>query len=89
VNCTFAVSYALLGGYVPSQDEITSFGRGTAVFNCWPYAREFLRDITARMGHQTPALPLLRIVPRGPDMPSGKKTIDAAADPDLLESEPD
>ncbi len=63
VNCTFEVCY-LLHDYIPSEPERLAFSRGTAVFNCWPYAREFLRDITARIGHQTPTLPLLRIIPK-------------------------
>lgn len=64
VDCTFEVSYRLRDAYQPTEDEKNSFSKGTAVFNCWPYAREFLRDITARIGHQTPALPLLRITPK-------------------------
>ena len=75
VNCTFEVSYTLLHGYSPTPEQISSFGRGTAVFNCWPYAREFLRDITSRIGHQTPTLPLLRIVPKNIDVTT-PKTID-------------
>jgi hypothetical protein len=64
VNCTFEVSYRIRDGYSPNEAEKSSFSRGTAVFNCWPYAREFLRDITSRLGHPTPALPLLRITPK-------------------------
>ncbi len=64
VNCTFEVCYRILDDYVPSEDERSSFSKGTAVFNCWPYAREFLREITERLGHQAPPLPLLRIVPK-------------------------
>jgi hypothetical protein len=64
VNCTFEVGYKIRDAYAPSEAEKSSFSRGTAVFNCWPYAREFLRDITSRLGHQTPVLPLLRISPK-------------------------
>ena len=64
VTCTFEVSYRVQDRHLPTEEEISSFGRGTAVFNCWPYAREYLRDITARIGHQTPVLPLLRIIPK-------------------------
>jgi len=64
VNCTFEVSYRITDGHVPSESERTAFSKGTAVFNCWSYAREFLRDITARLGHQPPILPLLRIIPK-------------------------
>lgn len=67
VNCTFEVAYRVRDTYVPSEEEKSSFSRGTAVFNCWPYAREFLRDVTARLGHQTPTLPLLRITPKKAD----------------------
>lgn len=66
VDCTFEASYRLRDEYHPNEEERNSFSRGTAVFNCWPYAREFLRDITARLGHQTPALPLLRITAKKP-----------------------
>jgi hypothetical protein len=69
VNCTFEVTYLIRDGYTPAEEEKSSFGRGTAVFNCWPYAREFLRDITARMGHPTPVLPLLRIMPKKAEAP--------------------
>jgi hypothetical protein len=64
VDCTFEVSYRLRDEYHPTEEEKSSFSKGTAVFNCWPYAREFLRDVTARLGHQTPPLPLLRISPK-------------------------
>jgi hypothetical protein len=76
VNCTFEVSYEVQNEYMPSSEELASFGRGTAVFNCWPYAREFLRDITSRIGHQTPVLPLLRIVPKKVE-PAVQQTIEA------------
>jgi preprotein translocase subunit SecB len=83
VNCTFEASYRIRDGHSPTKDEVVSFSRGTAVFNCWPYAREFLRDITARMGH--PALPLLRIVPKKPlpeqqqSLPLEQKLLDEPA----------
>ncbi len=66
VDCTFEVSYRLRDEYQPNDEEKSSFSKGTALFNCWPYAREFLRDVTARLGHATPALPLLRISPKPP-----------------------
>lgn len=70
VDCTFEVCYRLRDTYTPTDEEKMSFSRGTAVFNCWPYAREFLRDLTARLGHQTPALPLLRITPKKAEPPA-------------------
>ena len=81
VNCTFEAIYLIQDGHLPSEEERASFSKGTAVFHCWPYAREFLRDITSRLGHQTPTLPLLRIVPRPQEVP--------AEIPPVLTSPPD
>jgi len=68
ITCTFEVAYRVRAGFIPSEEQKSSFSRGTAIFNCWPYAREFLRDLTARLGHQTPVLPLLRITPKKPEI---------------------
>lgn len=81
VNCAFEVAYQIRDHYVPSEHERSSFERGTAVFNCWPYAREFLRDITARLGHQTPVLPLLRINPKKEAAPPAQSKIQPTAVP--------
>lgn len=90
VNCTFEVVYELRpAGFVPSDDEISSFSRGTAVFNCWPYAREYFRDITSRIGHRTPVLPLLRIVPKKvePEAPNTLPTAQLSLE-EVVEAEP-
>jgi len=76
IDCTFEVCYLLQDEHQPTEEEKSSFSKGTAVFNCWPYAREFLRDITARLGHSTPALPLLRITPRKTE-PAGTPEVEA------------
>lgn len=78
VNCTFEVSYRMRDSYSPTEEQKASFSRGTAVFNCWAYAREFLRDITSRLGHQTPVLPLLRINPKKQSKPEIAALADAA-----------
>lgn len=76
INCVFEVAYRLNEGYTPSEDEKSSFSRGTALFNCWPYVREFFRDVTTRLGHPAPTLPLLRITPKLSDAPpTGEKEL--------------
>jgi len=67
IECSFDVEYEIESGFQPSPEAIAVFKDGNAVFNCWPYAREFLQSITSRLGHQTPAIPLLRIVPKKAD----------------------
>jgi hypothetical protein len=77
VNCTFEVSYRVRDEYIPSEEERSSFSRGTAVFHCWPYAREFFTDITSRLGHTVPALPLLRITPKKPEAAPEQESLPA------------
>lgn len=64
INCTFELLYALPDGYVPTQVEIDAFKTGNAVFNCWPYAREFIQSIASRLGFHPPPIPLLRMSPK-------------------------
>ena len=82
-TCIFEVCYRLNDSYVPTEAERHSFSRGTAVFNCWPYAREFFSDITARLGHMTPALPLLRITPKKTEANAENQAISNPAKPEL------
>ena len=64
VECVYELCYRLKEDYKPQADEIEAFKNGNAVFNCWPYFREFFQNLTARMGQTPPPLPLLRIVPK-------------------------
>lgn len=82
VNCTFEVSYQLREGYVPTEEEKSSFSRATALFNCWPFAREFFRDLTTRLGHNTPLLPLLHVIPKQATV--APPTLEAPSEPKEL-----
>jgi hypothetical protein len=64
VECVYELCYRLKEGYKPQQSEIEAFKNGNAIFNCWPYFREFFQNVTARMGQAPPPLPLLRVVPK-------------------------
>ncbi len=77
LSCSYELTYLLDGSVLPSSDEINAFKDGNAVFNCWPYAREFVQNTCVRMGHATPPLPLLRIVPK-PDPKPTAPTCEAA-----------
>lgn len=74
VECAFDVDYELEDrSYQPPPESIAAFKDGNAIFNCWPYVREFVQNITDRMAliPPPPPLPFLRVVPR--------KKIDEAA----------
>jgi hypothetical protein len=60
----YALSYGLRSGYTPSQEQVDAFRAGNAVFHCWPYSRELVQNMTARMGLLIPPLPFLRLAPK-------------------------
>jgi len=64
ISCSFDLDYEIPAEYRPDQAALNSFKDGNAVFNCWPYARECVQSITAKMGIKPPPLPLLRIAPK-------------------------
>jgi hypothetical protein len=64
VACRYSLQYALKAGYTPSQEELEAFKEGNAVFQCWPYSRELVQNLTMRMGVQMPPLPFLRLAPK-------------------------
>lgn len=68
VECAFDLDYEIQDKtFVPSPEAIAAFKDGNAIFNCWPYTREFIQSITGRMSVHPPPLPFLRIVPKPPE----------------------
>jgi hypothetical protein len=61
LHCTFRLLYELKEDFQPTQMQIDAFKKGNAVYNCWPYVREFVQNLASRMGFQPPPLPLLRV----------------------------
>lgn len=64
IQCRFEADYHLLPDFNPSASQIAAFHSGNAVFNCWPYLREFIQNSTVRMGLPPATVPFLRLVPR-------------------------
>jgi preprotein translocase subunit SecB len=61
VECAFEVSYQLHPEFTPSAEQIKAFKDGNAIFNCWPYCRQFVQEMIQRMGYPPLLLPLLRV----------------------------
>jgi hypothetical protein len=64
VECTWEVDYRLAEGYQPPAEAVKAFKDGNAVFNCWPYFREYVQNTITRMNLPPLTVPLLRLVPR-------------------------
>ena len=61
VECTFEVEYELRPGFTPTPEQVRAFKDANAIFNCWPYCRQHVQDVLARMGYNPPPLPLMRV----------------------------
>src|SRR5581483_12459580 len=67
ISSRFRLAYRLENGIQPEESNIRAFMNGNAIFNCWPYLREFTQNLSARMGHFPPPLPLLLVRSRRED----------------------
>jgi hypothetical protein len=64
IECQLQGQYNLLPGYTPTEPQIEAFRVANAVFNCWPYFREYVQSSVVRMSFPPPPIPFLRIVPK-------------------------
>jgi hypothetical protein len=64
VECSFLATYAIEPSYKPSESELNAFQAGNAIFNAWPYFREFVQTNIARMSLPIPPVPFLRLIPK-------------------------
>lgn len=62
VRATLLVTYKRLAGPQPRPEEAEAFAKSQALLAGWPYLRELVQNMTARMGLPTESLPVLRLV---------------------------
>jgi len=82
IECALDAEYHLEDpSYQPSEESISAFKDGNAIFNTWPYAREFVQSMASRMSVHPPPLPFLRIItkPSPAKTKQGVEAIPAAA----------
>ncbi len=73
ILCAYEVDYRLHEGFELSSGQARAFASGNAVFNAWPYFREFLQTSLQRMGFPALVAPFLRIQVR--PKPMGRRKI--------------
>ena len=64
MRCVFELSYQLSSDKDFSTEELDEFGRVNAVFNAWPYWREYVQTSLARMSMPIVTVPVFRVLPR-------------------------
>lgn len=80
ISGRFGLTYRLNEGYQPTQAELDAFKDVNAVFNCWPFFREFVQSMTGRMGLHVSPMPLLRLTSK-----QQPKPLDAQAEHNAAE----
>lgn len=78
VECDFEADYELADGFTLSPEAARAFKDGNAVFNMWPYFREYLQSSLQRMGLPVLTAPFLRLQPKAKRT---EKTREAAVQP--------
>lgn len=61
IDAGFALSYSLPPEFVASRRDLDMFAQINSVFNVWPYWREFIQSMTARMHLPPLVLPVFRL----------------------------
>jgi hypothetical protein len=64
ISCQLEADYGVRPGCVLSGQQIAAFHSGNAIFNCWPFFREYVQNSTVRMNYPAPPIPLLRLIPQ-------------------------
>lgn len=61
VKAGFELKYRLPEGFSASRSQLNTFARTNGTFNAWPYWREFIQNMFARMDLPPLTLPLFRM----------------------------
>ena len=64
VECAYEVDYLLREGFEITPEHVKAFKDGNAIFNTWPYFREYLQNNLQRMGLPPLTAPFLRLQPK-------------------------
>ena len=80
VECEFEAAYLLVDGFEPSEGQIEAFQAANAIFNCWPFFREYVQSTVTRMNFPPPPVPFLRIVRKAPNTPAIEQSSPPAID---------
>jgi hypothetical protein len=61
VDANFELIYSVPADANPTPEELQAFADTNALLNCWPYWRELVHDMAARMELPPLLLPLFRL----------------------------
>ena len=79
VECAYEARYSLNEDFQVTEEQVKAFKDGNAIFNVWPYFREYLQNSLQRMGLPPFAAPFLRLEPKAPKKRKTAKPLAEAA----------
>jgi hypothetical protein len=82
IECRFEAQYGLAEGYTPSEQQIEAFHAANAIFNCWPFFREYVQNSVLRMNFPPPPVPFLKISVKQETPKKSRITTKAIPSPD-------
>ena len=90
VNMTYYIFYKLSGDEPTDEGDIEHFAHANGAYHSWPFVRELIFSLTARMGFQPYTLPVLLFLPRPkPPKPAPSVSVEVtASDSDNGEAKP-
>jgi hypothetical protein len=80
IEAVFSLSYKVENLTGLTRENFDCFGRMNGTYNAWPYWREFVHNVTARMGLPSLTLPVFRVAAaqrRGKQIERRRKTFAA------------
>ncbi len=71
IGASFVLSYKIDNLEGLGEEHIQAFGESNGLYNAWPYWREYVQNIVARMGLPSLTIPVFRLVPKEEKKESG------------------
>jgi hypothetical protein len=64
INARYDLYYRLSGEEPPSEEDVKHFAAANGAYHSWPFLRELIFGLTARIGYQPFTLPVLSFLPK-------------------------
>lgn len=61
ISASFVAEYLVISESIPSNEALETFGKQNALYHVWPYWREFIQSMCARLRLPSVVIPMYRI----------------------------
>ncbi len=75
-SITYHLLYECSGDEPVDDEDVKHFAKANGAYNSWPFARDFIHNLTSRMGFPAYVLPVFAFVPPKPNPPKAPEPPD-------------